>query len=203
MMGQADKPGQQNAGGDGRASYAMLWQGSTLGLEFAGSIVLAGAVGWLLDRGLGTSPGFLIGLGAVGLIGGGFNMIRGAKRLARQAAASDRAARGGRSFARRDLSQDETEGDQAKPNASDRFASEGSSGSDVPRIPASQRGKAKPSNWFAREEHDILPEDYEDDDTPGLGDTPGSGFTHGPGDPSGPGPGADPQADANDGRNKP
>lgn len=191
MTGQADKTGQQNAGGDGRASYAMLWQGSTLGLEFAGSIVAAGAVGWLLDRGLGTSPGFLIGLGSVGLVGGGFNMIRGAKRLARQAAASDRAARGGRSFARRDLSQDETEGDQAKPDAPDRFASEGGSGSDVPRIPASQRGKAKPSNWFAREEHDILPEDYEDDDTPGLGDTPG------------PGADADPQADANDGRNKP
>jgi len=47
-----------------------------LGFELAGSIVGGVAIGWWLDRHLGTAPRWTAVLGGVGLVGGFYNLIR-------------------------------------------------------------------------------------------------------------------------------
>lgn len=47
-------------------------------------------VGWALDRWLGTSPRWILICGAVGIIGGGYNFIRAALAMNKQAASQYR-----------------------------------------------------------------------------------------------------------------
>ena len=44
--------------------------------EFAGAIVVGGLIGWLIDRGLGTKPAFLIAFFLIGAAAGVWNVIR-------------------------------------------------------------------------------------------------------------------------------
>lgn len=53
-----------------------LWRLSGLGIEFASTIAVCGFAGWLFDRWRGTQPiGVLVGL-IVGILVGGYNLIR-------------------------------------------------------------------------------------------------------------------------------
>lgn len=62
-----------------------LWKISGLGVELAGSIIGMVLLGWGLDHWLGTSPRWtLIGAG-VGVLGGGYNFIRAALRMNKEA----------------------------------------------------------------------------------------------------------------------
>ncbi len=66
-------------------SASTLWRLSGIGFELAAAILGATLVGWLLDRWFGTSPMWtFIGAG-IGIIGGGYNFIRSAMRMNRQA----------------------------------------------------------------------------------------------------------------------
>ncbi len=61
---------------DSDDSGSELWRLSGLGMEFASAIAVGGLAGWLFDRWQGTQPnGVLVGL-VVGIVGGGFNLIR-------------------------------------------------------------------------------------------------------------------------------
>lgn len=63
-------PGKSSDGGN------ELWRLSGLGIEFASTIAVCGFAGWLFDRWRGTQPkGVLVGL-IVGILVGGYNLIR-------------------------------------------------------------------------------------------------------------------------------
>lgn len=62
-------PGKSSGGSE-------AWRLSGLGIEFASAIAAGGIAGWLFDKWQGTQPkGVLVGL-IVGIIGGGYNLIR-------------------------------------------------------------------------------------------------------------------------------
>ena len=44
--------------------------------EFVAAVVVGGFIGWAIDKGLGTSPGFLIGFLALGTAAGFWNVYR-------------------------------------------------------------------------------------------------------------------------------
>lgn len=74
--------------GDGASE---LWRLSGMGMEFVSAIAAGGVIGWLIDRWLGTQPrGVLIGL-VVGILGGGFNLIKQAMAANRKAMEAFRA----------------------------------------------------------------------------------------------------------------
>jgi len=67
-----------------------LWRASGMGAEFAFGIVGMILLGWLIDRWLDSGPvGILVGAG-LGIVGGGYNFIRQAQKMNRQAAAQYR-----------------------------------------------------------------------------------------------------------------
>ncbi len=73
-----DHPAGGTAGGQsgGSGGGGELWRLSGLGMEFVSAIAAGGLIGWLFDRWLGTKPtGVLIGL-LVGILGGGWVLIR-------------------------------------------------------------------------------------------------------------------------------
>lgn len=61
-----------------------LWRLSGLGIEFAAVIGGMIALGWLLDRWLGTSPAFIIVGAAFGLVGGSIKFVREAMAASRR-----------------------------------------------------------------------------------------------------------------------
>lgn len=63
-----------------------LWKVSGLGMELAASIGGMVLLGWLIDTWAGTGHRWMLILGLVGLVGGGYNFIRGALRYQKQAA---------------------------------------------------------------------------------------------------------------------
>ncbi len=63
-----------------------LWKVSGLGMELTASIGGMMLLGWLIDSWAGTGNRWMLILGLVGLIGGGYNFIRGALRYQKQAA---------------------------------------------------------------------------------------------------------------------
>ncbi len=137
--------------------YGYLWRGSAMGLELVGSIIFMGFIGWLIDQGLGTDPWFLIILGTLGVIGGGWNFIRDARRFSRAATNADLAAKRARGGAWRPIEDDldaEDEGERA----------------DRDRTEPSPVKRERGPKWggddlgmFSRTQHEILPEDYEDE----------------------------------------
>lgn len=77
---------------DQEASRA-LWRMAGLGTELAGAIAGMALLGWLLDGWWGTAPrGVLVCL-LIGIVGGGYNFIRRATALNRNAAAAYRGSR--------------------------------------------------------------------------------------------------------------
>lgn len=78
---------ERGATGSGRAGPrsfggGTLWEVSTLGLEFVVYLGVALGLGWLLDFWLGTTPGFILGGAALGLLGGSWRFTRAALRAA-------------------------------------------------------------------------------------------------------------------------
>jgi len=82
-----ETPRKQNA------SASALWRLSGIGFELAASILGAMLAGWLLDRWLGTGPMWMLIGAGVGIIGGGYNFIRSAMKMNRQAIEEYRRAR--------------------------------------------------------------------------------------------------------------
>ncbi len=73
-----------------------LWAASGLGLELAGSIGGMAALGWVIDRGAGTAPMWLLICLGIGAVGGGYNFIRKALAMNRKASAAYRQSRIGK-----------------------------------------------------------------------------------------------------------
>jgi len=79
--------------GSGKASGSSpAWRLSGLGMELVGAIVGMGLIGWLIDRWQGTSPKATLVCAVIGIVGGGYNFIRSAMKLNREAAAAYRSA---------------------------------------------------------------------------------------------------------------
>jgi len=70
-----------------QAERRKLWRVSGMGMELTGSIVGMALLGWLIDRWQGTSPVWTLVLLAVGMVGGGYNFLRGARAISRAEAA--------------------------------------------------------------------------------------------------------------------
>jgi len=65
------------------------------GLDIPAGAFGMGLVGWLIDRWQDTSPGWMLGLGLAGLLGGCYRFVREALRMnAKNAAQFDRQRRG-------------------------------------------------------------------------------------------------------------
>jgi ATP synthase protein I len=69
--GAAPSP-QPRADGMGSAMSMGLRAGS----EFVAAVIVGAGIGWAIDRGLGTSPGFLIVFFMIGVTAGVWNVIR-------------------------------------------------------------------------------------------------------------------------------
>lgn len=82
--------------------YRILMRASSLGAELVGSILGAVLVGYLLDLWLGTGPVLLLVLGTVGIVGGGYNFVRDARRVSAAASRADAARRASRPASGRD-----------------------------------------------------------------------------------------------------
>jgi len=64
------------------------WKLAGMGTELLGAIIGPGLLGYLIDRWAGTLPRWTLILAGVGIIGGGYNFVRQAMALNRQAAAA-------------------------------------------------------------------------------------------------------------------
>lgn len=53
-------------------------RGFRLSTELVGGVIVGGGLGWLIDRWLGTTPWFLMGLVLLGFAGGTLNVMRAA-----------------------------------------------------------------------------------------------------------------------------
>jgi len=69
------RPDAQDGGDSGKFGSAM-GLGLRVASEFAAAIVVGGLIGWLLDRGLGTKPAFMIVFFMLGVAAGVWNVIR-------------------------------------------------------------------------------------------------------------------------------
>ena len=163
LMAMSDGTRQREGGSDAQrpqSQYAILWRGSTLGLELVGSILIAGFIGWALDRWLGTSPWFLLACGTLGIVGGGLNFLRDAKRFAAAVAATGPRASRSSGVA------DRTSGGMVGRTSAGGGLDAGG-GSRRPDVPAGasglSRAPARRSDWFARQEGDDS-----DEPVPGL-----------------------------------
>ena len=58
------------------AQTSAISRGYAAAGEFAGAIIAGGLIGWLIDRGLGTKPAFLIVFFLLGVVAGVVNVIR-------------------------------------------------------------------------------------------------------------------------------
>jgi ATP synthase protein I len=71
--------GERSSDGFGSAMSLGLRAAS----EFAAAVVVGGLIGWQIDRGLGTKPGFLIAFFLLGVAAGVWNVIRVTSPLSR------------------------------------------------------------------------------------------------------------------------
>jgi ATP synthase protein I len=71
------------------ASNSKLWVASRLVTELMAGVIVGGALGWGLDRILGTAPFLLIVMFMVGIAAGIFNVVRTAQQMNRDQAAKD------------------------------------------------------------------------------------------------------------------
>jgi ATP synthase protein I len=75
---QSDRPSENGPGRGAHADSSALARGLRLSAEFVAGILVGAAVGWLLDRWLGTSPWGMIVLLLLGFAAGVLNMMRAA-----------------------------------------------------------------------------------------------------------------------------
>jgi len=55
-----------------------------LGMELTGAVVGGVAIGWWIDRQLGSSPKATLGGGLIGIVGGLYNLLKAALRSGRR-----------------------------------------------------------------------------------------------------------------------
>ncbi len=73
--------------GSEQEESSAVWRASGMGVEFASAIVGMALLGWLIDNWQGTEPwGVLSGL-VLGIVGGGYNFLKQAMRMNRDAVA--------------------------------------------------------------------------------------------------------------------
>ncbi len=75
---QSDRPSENVQGRGANADPSALARGLRLSAEFVAGILVGAALGWLLDRWLGTSPWGMIVLLMLGFAAGVLNMMRSA-----------------------------------------------------------------------------------------------------------------------------
>jgi ATP synthase protein I len=63
-----------------QATGTAMGLGFRVASEMVAGVVVGGGLGWALDRWLGTSPGFLIGMLVIGMVAGFWNVYRIAAR---------------------------------------------------------------------------------------------------------------------------
>jgi ATP synthase protein I len=73
-----DRPSDNNTRRDASSDTSALAGGLRLSAEFAAGILVGAAIGWLIDRWLGTSPWGMIVLLLLGFVAGVLNMMRAA-----------------------------------------------------------------------------------------------------------------------------
>jgi ATP synthase protein I len=73
-----DRPSENDRGQGASSDPSALARGLRLSAEFVAGILVGAAVGWLLDRWLGTSPWGMIVLLLFGFAAGVLNMMRAA-----------------------------------------------------------------------------------------------------------------------------
>jgi ATP synthase protein I len=74
----ASRPVVSSPGASPPADSSAMARGFRLSTELVGGVLLGAALGWLLDRWLGSSPWGLIGLVLLGFAGGVLNVMRAA-----------------------------------------------------------------------------------------------------------------------------
>jgi ATP synthase protein I len=74
----SDRPSENGPGRGARADSSAIARGLRLSAEFVAGILVGAAIGWLLDRWLGTSPWGLIVLLLLGFAAGVLNVVRAA-----------------------------------------------------------------------------------------------------------------------------
>ena len=75
---QSDRPSEHDPGGGANADRSALARGLRLSAEFVAGILVGAALGWLVDRWLGTSPWGLMVFLLFGFAAGVLNMMRAA-----------------------------------------------------------------------------------------------------------------------------
>jgi ATP synthase protein I len=75
---KASRPPDTSPAASPRADSSAMARGFRLSTELVGGVLLGAALGWLLDRWLGTSPWGLIVLVLLGFAGGVLNVMRAA-----------------------------------------------------------------------------------------------------------------------------
>jgi ATP synthase protein I len=73
-----DRPSDNDTRRDASSDTSALARGLRLSAEFAAGILVGAAIGWLMDRWLGTSPWGMIVLLLFGFVAGVLNMMRAA-----------------------------------------------------------------------------------------------------------------------------
>jgi ATP synthase protein I len=73
-----DRPSDNDTRRDASSDTSALARGLRLSTEFAAGILVGAAIGWLMDRWLGTSPWGMIVLLLFGFVAGVLNMMRAA-----------------------------------------------------------------------------------------------------------------------------
>jgi ATP synthase protein I len=74
----SDRPSETNSRQNANADPSALARGLRLSAEFVAGILVGAAIGWLLDRWLGTSPWGMIVFLLLGFAAGVLNMMRAA-----------------------------------------------------------------------------------------------------------------------------
>jgi ATP synthase protein I len=75
---KTSRPPDSSPGASPRADSSAMARGFRLSTELVGGVLLGAALGWLLDRWLGTSPWGLIVLVLLGFAAGVLNVMRAA-----------------------------------------------------------------------------------------------------------------------------
>lgn len=70
------RSGREASGRDGRADMSGLGVGFRVGIELAGTLAVGVAIGWALDRWLGTGPWLLVVFFFLGAAAGVLNVYR-------------------------------------------------------------------------------------------------------------------------------
>jgi ATP synthase protein I len=79
---QSDRPSENDLGRGANADPSALAGGLRLSAEFVAGILVGAAIGWLMDRWLGTSPWGMIVFLLLGFAAGILNMMRAAGAVA-------------------------------------------------------------------------------------------------------------------------